>query len=179
MHRPGVPIAALLLLVTAGCQCRRPYGGEHDGEMFGPVSIRIHPTFTKVRDWTGDNTPDGIEALLELRNQFEEPTRATGRVIFELFEYRRDFPNPAGKRLVNPWITSLVTFEDQQARWSRELKMYTFQLAFPQVQTGRSYVLTASFELQGGRLFDRVILEPRGEQQQQQQQSEQQPGQQP
>jgi hypothetical protein len=156
-------VVSFLTVGPLSCNEPQPKGGAADAKMFGPVSMRIHPTFTRIKDWNGDKAPDGIDALLELQDQFGEPTRATGRVIFELFEYRRNFPNPAGKRLFNPWVTSLVTVEDQSARWNRALRAYSFQLVVPQIQPHRTYVLTASFELEGGRLFDRLILEPKGE----------------
>ena len=135
--------------------------------MFGPDSMRIHPTFTQVRDWTGDKKLDGIEALLEVQDQFGEPTRTTGRVMFELFEYRRDSPEIRGKRIGGPWDYSLNSTTDQNNRWNPALRGYTFQLPFPQVQTNRSYVLTAQLDLPGGsdgkalagRLFDRMVIE--------------------
>jgi hypothetical protein len=134
--------------------------GKNDAAIIGPVSIRIHPTFTQPKSWTGDDRPDGIEALLEVKDRWDEPIRATGRVMFELYAYRVGYPDPRGERLVNPWVTSLATVEEQTARWDRVSRAYKFQLAYPQVDRNRTYVLTASFETEGGRLFDRVNLGP-------------------
>ena len=64
---------------------------------------------------------------------------------------------------MSPWVTSLATVEDQAARWDRVSRAYKFQLAYPQVDPGRTYVLTASFETDGGRLFDRLNLGPDSE----------------
>lgn len=164
--RPPVLPAAVLLLVLppllAGCEPKqrgRDMGGNAYA-IIGPVSIRIHPTFTQVRSWDADEKPDGIEALLEVRDRWGEPIRATGGVLFELFDYRTGYPDPRGKRLVNPWATSLATVEEQGARWDRVSRAYKFQLAYPQVDPDRTYVLTASFETEGGRLFDRLNLGP-------------------
>ena len=66
--------------------------------MFGPQSMRIHPSFTRTKDWTGDGRADGIEAVVELQDDFGEPTRATGRVMFDVYEYRQYHPDPRGKR---------------------------------------------------------------------------------
>ena len=167
-------IATALLLVVAvvligagggmGCQSSpRPYARDAtDAALFGPAAMRIHPIFTQVKDWTGDNHPDGIEALLELQDQFGDPTKASGRVIFELFEYRKYDPDPRGERVVNPWIGDLSSLEAQRDRWNRTSRTYSFQLAYDQIREDRPYVLTATFELSGGgRFFDRIILEPK------------------
>ena len=167
----GTPAAAtvLTLLFLLGASlaqpgCDRPpkvLGQDANARaIIGPVSVRLHPSFTQVRDWTGDGAPDGIEALLEVRDQWNEPIRATGRVLFELFDYRTGYPDPRGPRLVEPWAASLATVEDQTNRWDRVSRAYKFQLAYPQVDPGHTYVLTASFETDGGRLFDRLNRGP-------------------
>ena len=130
-------------------------------DMFGPVTMRIHPIFTQIKDWTGDDKPDGIEALIELQDQFGDPTKASGRVIFELFEYRPYDPDPRGLRLAY-WNAQLFTLADQRERWNRTSRTYGFTLAYDQIRDDRSYVLAATFEMAGGgRFFDRMILEPR------------------
>ena len=135
--------------------------------MFGPSKVLIHPTFTQVKDWTGDGKPDGVEAVVELRDEFDEPTRGAGTLLFELYNYRRDHPDFAGTRVAEPWTGSLTTREDQPKHWSPALRAYTFQLPFPAIQPGQTYVLDARFESLGGplregggRLFHRFILEP-------------------
>ncbi len=159
MIRGGLVIVLMVLL--GGCHSPTPHPRDvNDQAMFGPSSMRVHPTFTRIKDWSGDGKPDGVEALVELQDQFGEPTRASGKVIFELFAYRPNFPDPRGARLVNPWIASLATLEDQNARWNKALRAYDFQLGTDQIKPDKAYVLTATFELSNGRLFDRLILEP-------------------
>jgi len=157
-----IPLPLLLL----GCETLQPIPHTREPsecQMFGPASMRIHPIFTQVKDWTGDGKPDGIEALVEFQDQFQDPTKAAGKVIFELFTYRKGHADPRGPRLVNPWIGSLTTVEDQRERWNRTSRTYTFQLAWPNVRTDRTYVLTAVFDLaSGGRFFDRKIIEAQG-----------------
>ncbi|WP_428937655.1 hypothetical protein [Fontivita pretiosa] len=158
---PAGIVAALLVLIS-GCQMQLPYPRDAtDAALFGPVAMRIHPIFTQIKDWTGDDRPDGIEALIELQDQFGDPTKASGRVIFELYEYRPYDPDIRGRRLVNPWIGDLSTLESQRQRWNRTSRTYGFQLAYDGIRPDRPYVLTATFELNaGGRFFDRIILEP-------------------
>ena len=165
MPPPFLSVLLLLVLAPAGCE-RGPRVlamGPKATEIIGPVSIRIHPTFTQVRSWAGDDAPEGIEALLEIRDRWDEPIRATGKVIFELYAYRTGYPDPRGTRLVNPWAASLATVEDQTNRWDRVSRAYKFQLAYPQIDPDETYVLTASFETEGGRLFDRLNLGPASE----------------
>lgn len=127
---------------------------------FGPTAMRLHPVFTQVRDWTGDGKPDGIEAVVEMQDQFGDPTKASGRIIFELHGYRPYNPDPRTPRIVAPWEGRLDSLEDQRARWNRVNRAYIFQLAFDDIKSRGDYVLTATFELSGGgRFFDQLILE--------------------
>jgi len=153
--------ATLIFLLMAGCAGESPLPrSDADTQLFGPVSMRLHPIFTQVKDWTGDNKPDGIEALVELQDQFGDPTKATGRIIFELYEFRRYDPQRKGERVVNPWIGYLETLDEQRDRWNRTSRTYGFQLADPDISPTKSYVLTAQFQMSnGGRFFDEIVLE--------------------
>lgn len=148
-------------LLLCGCASPRPYPREgDDSHLFGPVSMRIHPTFTQLKSWTGGKKPDGIEAVVELVDQFGDPTRASGRVMFELYTYRDAMPDRRGKRLASPWIASLAGKKEQAAHWSSAVRGYSFQLNDPDIQADRRYVLTAQFDLKRGRLFDQLVIEP-------------------
>jgi hypothetical protein len=149
-----------LLVVIAGCATPQPSPRtQSDAELFAPVSMRVHPIFSGVKDWTGDGKPDGLEALLEFQDRFGDPTKASGTVIFELFSYSPRDPDPRSERVCNPWLGSLQTLADQQARWNRTSRTYLFQLEYPQVSEQKSYVLTATFDTGTTRYFDRVVLE--------------------
>jgi hypothetical protein len=148
----------LMMILLAGCAAV-PGAGRTDSSMFAPIAMRIHPIFTDVKDWTGDGRPDGIEALLEFEDQFGDPTKANGSVIFELFTYRRNNPDPRGERIVNPWVGSLRTLADQQARWNRTSRTYLFQLECPTIRQDTSYVLSATFDTGQTRFFDQVVLQ--------------------
>lgn len=120
--------------------------------------MRIHPIFTQVKDWTGDDKPDGIEALLEFQDQFNDPTKASGTVIFELYNYRKGDADPRGDRVVNPWVGSLQTLADQQARWNRTSRTYFFQLEYPAIRDDVTYVLAATFDTGTTRFFDQIVI---------------------
>jgi hypothetical protein len=147
-------------ILLASCQpaSRLSERENSDAPLFAPTDLRIHP-FTSVKDWTGDNKPDGVEVLLELQDRFRDPTKATGTVLFELYAYSRNHPDPRGERLA-AWRGSLQTLEEQRMRWNRISRTYSFQLAFPDIHTERSYVLQVWFDQQGGsRLMSQVVLE--------------------
>jgi hypothetical protein len=151
------------LLLFAGCQTDIPPADEPTAapvEAFGPVAMHIHPVFTQIKSWTGATKPDGIEVLLEFEDRFHDPTKAVGRVVFELYGFRQTAPDPRGHRLSNPWIGSLVSIPDQEAHWNHTSRTYTFQLIDPKISLSLDYVLTATFEQQGGgRFFDQIILQ--------------------
>jgi hypothetical protein len=150
--------ALLAALLLSGCASQRPAGAA-DAGLCAPVAMRIHPIFTDVKDWAGDGRPDGIEALLEFEDQFGDPTKAGGSVIFELFTYRRNNPDPRGERVVNPWVGSLSTRADQLARWNRTSRTYVFQLEYPAIRQDAHYVLCATFDTGQTRFFDQIVLQ--------------------
>ena len=154
------PLILLPLALLSSCRSSaqpRPRAATEQA-MFGPAAVRLHRVFTRVRDWTGDGTPDGVEALVELRDQLGDPTKAAGKLVFDLYKLRSPAPDPRGVEIAGPFVADLSTLEDQKNYWSRTSRTYTFQLEAP-VKTDQSYVLTVSFQpMQGGRLFDQMIL---------------------
>ncbi len=154
-------ILITLPLLAGGCSLSSPSSQTVSAEMFEAAGMRIHPVFTQVKDWNGDGKADGIEALVEITDRFGDPAKASGQVLFELFDYRPRDPDPRGARLANPWIGSLQTVRDQQTHWNNTTQTYNFKLAYPQISTSHSYVLTATFETtSGNRFFNRIILTP-------------------
>ena len=151
----------MLLFVATGCgSSPTPVPrSSADAALFAPVSMRVHPIFTQVKDWTGDGHPDGVEALLEFQDQFGDPTKAAGTAVFELYNYRRGNVDPRGERIVNPWVGSLQTLAEQQARWNRTSRTYFFQLEYPAIRADHSYVLTATFDTGATRFFDQIVIE--------------------
>lgn len=157
---------ALIATGLAAVGCTGSSGLARPDE-FGPTKLRIHPTFTQVKDWTGDKQPDGVEAVVELLDSYGEPTRGGGTLLFELWGYKKYDPDPRGQRVGGPWKAELLTREQQEMHWSPALRAYTFQLADSKISDTRDFVLTGSFESAGGadkpgggRIFDQLILEP-------------------
>jgi len=128
--------------------------------MFGPASIRIHPTFTTIKDWSGHGKPDGIEAVLEVQDQFGDPTRAAGAVRFELYNFMAFDPQHRTTHRLAMWTFSLNSKDDQVAHWDTAARGYSFHLDFQKISSKHQYVLLAQFDRAGGRMFDQINLEP-------------------
>jgi hypothetical protein len=155
-------VLALLLPILSCCSSQaipEPQTVEEQ-QLFGPVSMTLD-TFSKVRDWNGNGIPDGVEALVEFDDRFGDRSKAAGIILFELFAYRPQFPDPRGARLANPWTASLATYDEQKAHWEAASGAYMFRLALPGLSWTKSYVLTATFQSSGGsRYFSSIILPP-------------------
>jgi hypothetical protein len=161
--RPGSWLLVLVLpalLQLTACQPKPYPRSKIEEQMFGPASMRVHPAFTQVKDWTGDGHPDGIEAVLEFDDQFDEPTRAAGTVRFELWSYHDTDPERAGRQLTAPWVFSLQNSDEQSAHWNPAVRAYSFQLPYDKIANSRMYVVKAQVDMSNGRLFDQLILEP-------------------
>jgi hypothetical protein len=149
-----------LFVAVVGCSST-PAAAPPPVDLFAPRDMRIHPIFTQLADLTGGGKPDGVEAQLEFDDQFGDPTKASGQVLFELFEYRKQ-PPYTGKRVAGPWVASLATPVEQRDKWNKTLRTYRFPLAYPGINPAQDYVLTATFELTGGgRFFDKRVLTAR------------------
>lgn len=155
-------LLAAMLLVLAGCGSQPNWEPREKQELFAPTAMRIHPVFTQLADWNNDKQPDGIEVLIEFQDRFGDPTKASGTVVFEVYQYRPGWPDPRGARAIEPYIVAIDTAAAQRDHWNRTSRGYSFQLAFPNINARVPYVLTANFELTGGgtRFSDRLVLEP-------------------
>jgi hypothetical protein len=149
------------MVAWVGCAANPTAAPPAVVDLFVPRDMRIHPIFTQVADLAGGGKPDGVEAQLEFDDQFGDPTKASGQVLFELFEYRRQ-PPYTGRRVAGPWVASLATPVEQRDKWNKTLRTYRFPLAYPAISPTQDYVLTATFELSGGgRFFDKRVLTAR------------------
>ncbi|MGA2233369.1 MAG: hypothetical protein ABSH22_20900 [Tepidisphaeraceae bacterium] len=157
-------LLAACLLVVAGCGQTLVHPPSvatpaDQADLFGPASMQLHPVFTQVKTWTGGPKPDGIEAVLQFEDQFGDPSKAAGSVIFELYDFRKGFPDDRGPRLSEPWTASLSSVDQQQAHWRREIEAYSFLLSDSAISSTHNYVLTATFEpLTGPRLFSKTVI---------------------
>lgn len=160
MMRRAAATILLLALVSCGGRPQPPAAAPAESQFFTAESMKLSPVFTRVADFDADGNSDGLEALVELQDRFNDPTKAVGRIVFQVYRYRPYNPDPRGERVAGPFEGRIDTAADQKARWSRVNRAYIFQLAFPNAQKTGDYVLEAMFESStGGRLFDRMTLE--------------------
>ena len=153
-------VSVLFAVIVGGCGQTPPVTTAAEAaQMFAATEMRVHPIFTQVASWTHGTKPDGVEAHLEFSDQFHDTTKASGQVLFELFEYA---PGVRGRR-VGQWVGSLATADEQREKWMPTLRTYRFQLPYPAVSFDRSYLMTATFELTGGPRFpiDQIVLQGR------------------
>lgn len=158
-----VLLAFLLASCVVSCSSgdRPPRVAPIKPSMFAPAAMRLHPTFTQVLDTNNDGIADSIEAEVEFTDKFGDPTKAEGQFMFELFSFRQDNPDPRGTRLVNPFVASIVTPTEQESRWNRTTRTYSFRLATAAVAQRANYVLSVSFVSSNGKRFtDRTVLVP-------------------
>ena len=137
--------------------------------MFEPAEMRINPTFSRFKSFDADDVPDGIEADLELRDRFGDPTKAAGDVYFELFRYQPTGSDVRGEQVGRAIVFKLGTAAAQQLHWQNVIRTYRFQLPWGDLDPRGSYVLSATYgppppaagEAGAPRLFDRLVVAPR------------------
>ena len=157
---PAALLTVSMLLLFACSSAPAPEARiSTDAVLFGPATMRLHPIFTTVKNWTGNANPDGVEALVELEDQFGDPTKASGTILFGLYQFKKFDPNRRGPLLVE-WVGDLTTLQAQRDRWNRTSRTYGFQLACGGLTLDQNYLLTAEFQLSNGsRLFNQLVLQ--------------------
>jgi len=152
---------ALLIVPLWGCNSNPTPKPRTDEEqkLFGAVSMKLD-TFSRVKDWTNTGSPSGVEVFVEFVDRFGDRTKASGTILFELYDYRTGWPDPRGTRLANPWSAALLSFDQQAAHWYKASGSYMFRLDDTEVNTAKSYVLMATFEpTTGGRFTSQLVLQ--------------------
>ena len=111
-----------------------------------PHRIKIQP-FTSIKDFNGDEIPDGILVVIRPLDRFGDPVKAVGLFYFELSAHQKASGQAMGERL-EFWERTIATAEDVRLFWTRT-QMYEFQLAWTagaeNIRPGRRYVLTATY----------------------------------
>ena len=151
-------LPALLLLVLAGpAGCD---GGAKTGTTPAPLlpkSVRLH-SFTGTRTFAAGGGVSGIEARVELRNQFDDATMALGTCQFSLYEHRPRQGDPRGRRL-DFWSIDLTDPQTNQKYWDSISRTYKIPLAWDKpIPVGTKFVLEVAFSApEGPRLFDQIV----------------------
>lgn len=136
--------------------------------MFGPAAVRINPTFTRLQSFDSDKEIDGIEADIELRDEFGDATKAGGAIFFELFDYDPRGPDVRGEQIGEAIRFDLSSVGAQRRHWQNVIRSYRFQLRIDELDPAAGYVLAATWQPpetarngeMGKRLQDRLVVTP-------------------
>jgi hypothetical protein len=141
----------LALILLTGCTAApRPLD-----PMFGPATMRLNPTFTRVVD-------NRLSADVELLDAFGDLTKGAGSVTLALHLYEEGSADVRGDPAGEPVRYDLSAEGAQERHWQGVVRTYRFTTPWRRLEAGRRYVLSATYEpATGGRLFDRIVLTPR------------------
>jgi len=138
--------AFALLAILSGCD--QPFAPKPAQAVPYPVSlllpqkIVIHP-FTSTK--TFDDGTKGVEAHIELRDAYDDPTKAFGDFRFQLYMFKPQSPDPKG-RLVASWTEDLQDPKKNAVHWSNVSRTYIFKLECADaLPPGKQYVMVAWF----------------------------------
>lgn len=128
----ALAIAAAVLCGLAGCSIARrtEFNEQERRRMLGvilPNSVQVVSAFTRPASFDDDATLDGIEVVLQTLDAQGEPTKLSGRLVFEMYTYKKASADPKG-RLAQTWTHTLTSEKDQESYWDRASRMYRFQL---------------------------------------------------
>ncbi len=129
--------------------------------MLMPSRIEIVEPFTGVKSFDDDNTPDGIELLLQAVNSLDNPgLMIVGNVNVELYEH---VPASADNRgaLLEHWDIELSTAKHQRTYWNQLTQMYEFKLGVDpaRIPNKGKYVLVVTYNSPlGDHLSDQCVL---------------------
>ncbi len=167
-------VAGVVAAICSGCVSPSPTVNDPmQRDMLSllmPRRIEIVEPFTRVASFDKDDTPDGIQLLLQAVNYLDNPgLMIAGDVRVGLFEFVPASGERRGKRL-DHWDIHLETEKQQRGYWNGVTQMYEFQLAVHSVDLadGKRYVLAVSYHSPlGDRLTDDFVLrfgprKPRG-----------------
>ena len=161
-----------ICVAAAGCQTAGPDAHPTERERLDmlslmlPEQIKILP-FTKITSFDADNVPDGILAVVQPVDRFNDPVKAVGYFYFDLWTHKDASGQRKGERLAY-WERSLTSSDDVRLYWTHA-RMFEFQLAWTRgleaVQPNRKYILTASYRtpwdetIQDEYIFDFALPE--------------------
>ena len=160
-------LLVVVMILVGVCGCVDPRRAVTREAAFGPAELRINDSFSRLRDASGDGTPDQLEASVELLDAFGDATKGAGTFSFEVFEYEVGDVDIRGTRLGETRTFALDAGAEQQRYWQPVLRSYLFRLPLD-VEPGQRLVLSASYQPSAGemattsdkaeRLFDRLVV---------------------
>jgi len=153
--RPTKIVQKVILLapivLSAGCTGSREsdYTVEQRRQLLTPImadKIELVGPLTQPVSFDDDVIPDGLEAVLVARDAQGEPTKISGRLVFELYAHRPAAADPRGAQ-IQTWELALASDKDQESYWNHTTLMYEFKLQvdLAAMPKGRKFVLLARY----------------------------------
>lgn len=148
-------VAKVILLAPIAllANCSAPQGPEYTVEerrqLLAPImadKIELVGSLTQLASFDNDVIPDGLEAVLVARDKQGEPTKISGRLVFELYAHRPAAADPRGAQ-IRTWELALAGADDQETYWNHTTLMYEFPLRVDPaaVPKERKFVLLARY----------------------------------
>ncbi len=143
----------LLAPIVLSAGCAGPQGPEYTVEerrrLLAPImadKIELVGPLTQPVSFDDDAIPDGLEAVLVARDKQGEPTKISGRLVFELYAHRPATADPRGAQ-IQTWEMALASDKDQETYWNHTTLMYEFKLQvdLAAMPKGRKFVLLARY----------------------------------
>ncbi len=139
------------IVLSAGCAGPKgpEYTVEERRQLLSPImadEIEIVGPLTQPASFDDDAIPDGLEAVLVARDKQGEPTKISGRLVFELYAHRPAAADPKGAQ-IQTWELALAGDQDQQSYWNHTTLMYEFKLQvdLAAMPKRRKFVLLARY----------------------------------
>jgi len=167
-RRSIIPLVFLIALAISGLGCppqNKSIDDPAKQEMLRvlmPSKIKIVEPFTRVRSFDADNTPDGIEVLIQAVNSMgNSGLMVVGTMHIELYEHVSGSADQKGKRLEH-WNIDITTPEQQKKFWNDLTQMYEFRLGVNPavVPAAERFVLVATYNSPlGEHLTDEINIQ--------------------
>jgi len=109
-----------------------------------PKSIGIHP-FTGMRVFDEAGGIKGIDVRIEVKDAYDDTTRAFGDFRFELYTFRANDIDPKGVKIAS-WDVPLTDPKANRLHWDNITRTYKFRLQWGQaIAVGDRFVLLVTF----------------------------------
>ncbi len=110
-----------------------------------PAEIIVE-SFTGLKSFDDDDSPDGLEVVLRPVDSFGDPVKVAGQFRVELFHFRPASGEVKGRR-IEQWEVPIAKPRDQQTYWNRYTQMYEIplELDLSSVSPQDRYVLEVTY----------------------------------
>lgn len=139
-------IALLCVPWMAGCPPTQPKLAGSGMDMFGPVSLRVHP-LSRLQEKA---TPPYLEGRVELTDQFGDTGKGVGRLTWVAKSYTSPVPGMGSE--ISRWSIDLNDPANNGASWDKITRTYLCKLPWTGAKEEK-IELEATLELPNGHVL--------------------------